>query len=289
MITSRNNPAVKQIRSLRLRGERDRTGLYFIEGIRLVAEAVQSGAPVEQLIVAPDLLASPFAQELIAQQRQAGVPCVEVSADVFASLSAKDGPQGLGAVLRQRWERLADVHVGDELCWIALESIADPGNLGTILRTADAVGAGGVILLGNSTDPYDGAALRGSMGAIYNQRLVRASWNEFVAWKNEHGYTVVGTSDKATMDYQAMRYQPPVVLLMGSERQGLSAEQQVICDAMVSIPMAGRSDSLNLSVATAVVLYEMFNQKRHGGVGPRTTDDPSSCPTPNFKPLTFDL
>jgi TrmH family RNA methyltransferase len=169
----------------------------------------------------------------------------------------------LGAVLKQRWERLADVRVGDELCWVALESIADPGNLGTILRTCDAVGAGGVILLGASTDPYDGAALRGSMGAIYNQRLVRASWDEFVRWKQQHGYTVVGTSDKAATDYQSMRYKAPLVLLMGSERQGLSAEQQAACDAMVSIPMTGRSDSLNLAVATAIVLYELFNQKRH--------------------------
>jgi TrmH family RNA methyltransferase len=120
-----------------------------------------------------------------------------------------------------------------------------------------------VILLGTGTDPYDGAALRGSMGAIYNQRLVRASWDEFVAWKAQHGYTVVGTSDKATTDYQAMLYQAPLVLLMGSERHGLSAEQQAVCDTMVSIPMVGRSDSLNLAVATAIVLYEMFNQKRH--------------------------
>ena len=263
MITSRNNPAVKQIRSLRQRQERDRSGLYFVEGIRLVAEAVQNNAPVEQLIVAPDLLASPFARELIAQQRQAGVPCLEVSADVFASLSAKDGPQGLGAVLHQRWERLAGLRVGDELCWVALKAIADPGNLGTILRTADAVGVGGVILLDNSTDPYEGAALRGSMGAIYNLRLVRAAWDEFVRWKQQHGYTIVGTSDKAPTDYQAMQYKAPLVLLMGSERQGLSAEQQAACDAMVSIPMAGRSDSLNLAVATAIVLYEIFNQKRH--------------------------
>ncbi len=263
MITSRNNPSVKQIRSLRQRQERDRSGLYFVEGIRLVAEAGQNHAPIEQLVVAPDLLASPFAQALLAEQQQAGVPCLEVSADVFASLSAKDGPQGLGAVLHQRWECLADVRLDGELCWIALESIADPGNLGTILRTADAVGAAGVILLGNSTDPYDGAALRGSMGAIYNQRLVRASWDEFVAWKAQHNYMVVGTSDKATTDYQAIRYKAPLVLLMGSERQGLSAEQQTECDVVVSIPMAGRSDSLNLAVATALVVYEMFNQKRN--------------------------
>jgi TrmH family RNA methyltransferase len=263
MISSRNNPAIKQIRNLRQRKEREASGLYFVEGIRLVAEAVQSGAQIEQLVVAPDLLASPFARDLVQQQRQNGIACLEVTADVFETLSVKEGPQGLGAVLRQRWEPLDGVRPGNELCWVALYAVADPGNLGTILRTADAVGAAGVMLLGNCTDPYDPAALRGSMGAIFAQRLVRASWEQFIAWKPQHGYTVVGTSDAATTDYQAMRYTQPLVLLMGSERQGLSVEQQAVCDAIVSIPMVGRSDSLNLAVATGVVLYEIFNQMRN--------------------------
>ena len=198
------------------------------------------------------------------QQRRAGVPCLEVAANVFETLSIKEGPQGLAAVLRQRWESLDHVRLGNELCWIALDAVADPGNLGTILRTADAVGAGGVILIGNSTDPYDPAALRGSMGAIFVKRLVRATWDELNEWKRWHSYPVVGTSDKASIDYQAYRYPTPLVLLMGSERQGLSPEQQAACDAMVSIPMAGRSDSLNLAVATGVVLYEIFNQHRWG-------------------------
>lgn len=262
MLTSRNNPTIKQIRGLRQRHERETSGLYFVEGIRLVAEAVQSNAPVEQLIVAPDLLHSSFARDLIAAQRQAGVPYLEVSADVFASVSGKDGPQGIGAVLRQRWQPLETIRVDAGLGWVALESVADPGNLGTILRTADAVGITGVILLGTSTDPYDPAALRGSMGAIYNQRLVRAAWDEFVAWKERHSVCIVGTSDQAATDYQAVSYTLPLVLLMGSERQGLSAEQQAACDLLVSIPMVGRSDSLNLAVATAVVLYELFNQQR---------------------------
>ena len=263
MISSRNNPAVKQIRGLRQRKEREASGLYFVEGIRIVAEAVQSGAPIEQIVVAPDLLASPFARDLVQQQRQAGVPCLEVTADVFETLSAKEGPQGLGAVLRQHWDLIDDVRIDQELCWVALHAVADPGNLGTILRTADAVGAGGVMLLDHCTDPYDPAALRGSMGAIFGQRLVRAQWNEFVAWKQEHSYAVVGTSDAATTDYQALRYASPLVLLMGSERQGLNVQQQSICDAVVRIPMVGRSDSLNLAVATGVVLYEILNQRRN--------------------------
>lgn len=262
MITSPNNPAVKQIRALRQRKMRAETGLFFIEGIRLIGEAVQTGAAITTLVVAPELLTSPFAQELVRTQARNGVNCLEVTAQVFQSLSAREGPQGLAAVVRQRWEDLAQIRLGSELAWVALDAVQDPGNLGTILRTGDAVGCAGVILLDQTTDPYDPAALRASMGAIFAQRLARASFATFADWKRRHGYVVVGAAGAAPRDYQAVAYAPPLVLLMGSEREGLSAEQQTICDLTVSLPMVGRSDSLNLAVATGVLLYEVFNQRR---------------------------
>lgn len=264
MITSRHNPSIKLIRSLRQRREREQTGLCFIEGIRIVAEAIQLGATVELLVTAPTLLTSPFGRQVVEEVRRSGIPCLEVSAEVFESFSAKDGPQGLGAVVRQRWQRIVEVVPGGELCWVALESVADPGNLGTILRTGDAVGAAGVILLGQATDPYDPAALRASMGAVFSQRLVRATSEELAQWKQEHNWYVVGTSGAALDDYQAVTYPAPLVLLMGSEREGLSPQLRALCDGLVSIPMVGRSDSLNLAVSTGVVLYEIFNQRRRG-------------------------
>lgn len=219
-------------------------------------------AEIETLVVAPQLLNSTFGQELVESQRQRGTSILEVTEDVFESFSVKEGPQGIGAVVRQRWETLDKLEFGDGLCWVALESPQDPGNVGTIMRTGDAVGTNGLILLDNATDPYDPAALRASMGAIFSQRLVKASFGEFAAWVKKHGYNVVGTSDKGSVDYQETDYVAPLILLMGSERQGLSPEQQKACNTMVRIPMVGRSDSLNLAVATCVVLYEIFNQKR---------------------------
>jgi RNA methyltransferase, TrmH family len=265
MITSAANPTIKAIRALRQRKEREARGLFFVEGIRLVGEAVQLGAPIAQLVVAPDLLASGFGRELVAQQVAAGVPAIEVSAEVFAGLSQKDGPQGLAAVVGQRWEPLETLELGAPPGWVALERVADPGNLGTILRTADAVGMSGVILLGPGADPYDAGALRSSMGAIFAQRLARASFAEFLEWRRRVGAFVVGTSDAAATDYQAPVYPQPLVLLMGSERAGLSAEQQAACDLVVSLPMRGRSDSLNLAVATGVMLYELLAQRRQRG------------------------
>ncbi len=261
-ISSKSNERIKQIRALRHRKDRDRSGLFFIEGIRIVAEAADLGAGIETLVIAPDLLESRFAQELVARLRGHGVPVLDVTDDVFRSISLKEGPQGIGAVVRQQRFRLGDVRAGKGLCWVALEEVADPGNLGTILRTADAVGASGVILVGSTTDPYDPEAVRASMGAIFPQRVVEASLEELATWKREQGCFLVGTSDAAGADYRDIAYPRPVVLFMGSERQGLSDAAVALTDMMVQIPMVGHSDSLNLAVATGVMLYEIFNQRQ---------------------------
>lgn len=262
VISSPSNPTIKYIRALRQRKTRGETGEFFIEGIRIVAEALELGAPVRYLVVAPDLLTGDFGRGLVKTAQQRGVRCLEVTPEVFASFSGKDGPQGLSAVVGQRWEPLSQVRLEGGLCWVALDAAQDPGNIGTILRTCDAVGGVGLLLLGESADPYDPGAVRASMGALFALRLARATFDEFAAWKRQHAYIVVGTSDAAAQDYRAVTYRPPLVLLMGSERQGLSPDQQALCDAVVSIPMVGRSDSLNLAVATGVMLYEIFNQQR---------------------------
>ncbi|GAC1591227.1 MAG: RNA methyltransferase [Ktedonobacteraceae bacterium] len=261
IISSVTNPRIKYIRSLIHRQEREQSQLFFVEGIRIVAEAIQLHANIQTIVYAPMLLKSQFGMDLVRQQEQQGIFCLEVSADVFKSFSVKDGPQGLGAVVHQRWEPLANVQGDEGLCWVALDAAQDPGNIGTILRTSDAVGCAGLLLLGQCADPYDSGALRASMGAIFSQRLVKASFTEFIEWKREQGASVVGTSDKGSVNYRTAIYRGPLVLLMGSERAGLSQEQQAVCDTTVRIPMVGRSDSLNLAVATGVVLYEIFYQK----------------------------
>jgi TrmH family RNA methyltransferase len=269
MITSTANPGIKAIRALRQRKERDAGGRALLEGIRLVGEALQLGAAVERLIVAPELLRSSFAHGLVATAAGSGIPVMEVTANVFATLAQKEGPQGLAAVIRQRWHALDAVTLRDGPGWVALDGIADPGNLGTILRTADAVGAGGVILVGPTADPYDPEALRAAMGATFSLGLVRATPAELAAWKAGCGVPFVGTSDKATSDYRSVAYPTPLVLLMGSERQGLSAELTALCDLMVRIPMYGRSDSLNLAVATGIMLYELVRGAAEQGPATR--------------------
>jgi RNA methyltransferase, TrmH family len=264
MITSSSNERVKQIRKLRERKERTQTGLFVVEGLRIAAEAVQLGAEVELLVVAPELLSSDFGRALVAKEQERGRQVLEVSRAVFEGLALKENPQGIAAVVRQRWQPLDAVQLAPGKDWIALDSVADPGNLGTVLRTGDAVGTAGVILLDHSTDPYDPSAIRASMGAVFSQRLVKTTFAEFADWKRRTGVFLVGTSDSAAEDYHLLRYPETLVLMMGSEREGLPEAHKQLCDAMARIPMMGRSDSLNLSVATAVMLYEVFNQRRGG-------------------------
>lgn len=266
-ITSLSNDRVKNIRKLRGRKERQATSLFFVEGLRIVGEAVQQGAPIELLIVAPDLLRSDFGYRLVAEQYRLGVELLEVSKPVFESLALKEGPQGIAAVVRQTWKILGGLELGEGDLWVALDSIQDPGNLGTIMRTLDSVGGKGVILLDNTTDPYDPAALRASMGAVFSLNLVRSSFDDFALWKAKNRLALVGTSGGACTDYHYFDYPSSLILLMGSERQGLQTRHLQLCDAVVRIPMIGRSDSLNLAVSTAIVLYEIFNQRRERKTG----------------------
>jgi TrmH family RNA methyltransferase len=230
--------------------------------LRIVGEAVELHEKIDTLIVAPELLVSDYGQTLVQKYRGEGGHVLEVSQQVFQNFSLKEGPQGIAAVLLQRWVTLEEIEVKSNGCWVVLDSIADPGNLGTILRTSDSTGCYGVILLDQCTDPYDPSSIRASMGAMFNQKLVKTNFDAFANWKRRTGIQLVGTSDKAKLNYHDYAFPPNLAVLMGSERQGLQQKHLDLCDAVVRIPMTGVSDSLNLAIATAVVLYEVVNQKQ---------------------------
>ncbi len=272
VISSTQNPRIKTIRALSQRKKRQETGLFFAEGIRLAGEAVQTGADIVALVVAPELLRSDFGRDVVDRAVADDVEILNVSADVFQTLSMKDGPRGIGAVVRQKWTALDDAGVGrddstvnDSLGWVILEDVGSPGNLGSVLRTCDAAGASGVILLGDTADPYDPEAVRGSMGAVFSQQVMRTSLEGLVQWKQRIDIPMIGTSDAAPIHYRKADYAPPVLLCLGGEQHGLSDELMDACDIVVQIPMAGRADSLNLAVAAGVMLYEVLGRVR--GVG----------------------
>ncbi len=249
------------------RKEREATGLFAVEGIHHIGEAIEARVPVEYICYAPDLLSSDFALRLIDEQAKIGIPCLAVDSATFHSLAGKENPQGIIAVVHQPRRALGDL-IPETFKWgVALVAPQDPGNIGTILRSIDAVGASGLLLLDDPAtgqfcaDPYHPSAVRASMGAIFWHPLVMAKFSEFVPWaKNQH-YKIYGTSAHASQDYQAVeRFERPLVLLMGSEREGLTPFQSAVCDVVLGIPMHGRVSSLNLAVATGVMVYTIANK-----------------------------
>ena len=261
------NPRAASVANLRRlvvsRDEREKTGLFYGEGMRFVSHAALAQAPIECLVVAPELLTHAFGQRLWRDLTQRGLPTLRVSAEIYASLSRVGEPQGIGAVVRQKWDRLSRTRpkTNTGIGWIALDTVRSPGNLGTVLRTAESVGASGLFLIGDSIDPYAPDVVRATMGALFGLRFVRTDLPALTAWRRRYHVPLIGTSPHAADDYRASSYRLPAVLWLGGERKGLSDEQQAVCDRVVRIPMVGRSDSLNLGVAAGVLLYELFHQR----------------------------
>ena len=278
LITSKANPKIKQMRRLFNRRHRERTGLFFAEGLQLVEEAAEMGAEFSMLVVAPELLDEERTGRAVSIRERTEAPSLEVSAEVLNSVSPQDGHQGIAAVVGQRWKRLEEVELTADSCWVAVERIRHPGSIGTILRVCDAVGGEGVVLIGECSDPYDPTAVRASLGAIFSQAVVKASVEEFVRWREGPAGAgfVVGTSPSAATEYWEVSYASSTVVLMGSDRAGLSADLQRTCDAVVSIPMAGRCDSHHVAVAAGIVLYEVFKQRRAGKKGQQAGGRPSA-------------
>jgi TrmH family RNA methyltransferase len=249
---------VRDVRALARRAERERTGLFFAEGARAAALALELGWAVEAVLFTPRAAGGAVAAWVLAEARARGLPVLELPEETFATLVRGDERHLVGAVVRQRWTRLGCERPGGGLCWLALDGVQYPGNLGTVLRTAEAVGAEGVVLLDRTADLYDPLAVRASLGAMFALPVARASFGDLVAWARRHGAQLVGTSPGAPTDYRQGRYTRPLVLLLGSERSGLTPEQLAACDEVVRIPMAGRGDSLNLAVAAGLLLYEAY-------------------------------
>ena len=261
IISSRTNSKIKSARALRQRKERESSGLHLVEGIHHVGAAVEAGAVIQEIYYAPDLLKSQYGLETVENAAKRGVLCYPTTVEVFNSLTGKENPQGILGVVRQREEKINDLNP-DNFSWgVTCVAPQDPGNVGTILRTIDAVGASGLILLEGGVDPYHPTAVRASMGAIFRHPVVRNSFEEFKQWVEEHNYQVYGTSAHGTVNYlEVERYVHPAILLLGDERQGLTPVQGEICKEILRLPMHGHVSSLNLAVTAGVMLYAMLEK-----------------------------
>jgi TrmH family RNA methyltransferase len=204
----------------------------------------------------------PLAARLIAEVEANGGEAIETSRDILSKLSGKDNPQAVLGVFEEFDTSLAAIDRSTADIWLVAQALRDPGNLGTMLRTGDAVGAGGLILIDDCVDPFSVEAVRASMGALFTQKVARARWTDFLAWLRAGPGQLVGTSLNTTTDYHAACYEAPTFILAGNEAQGLPADYEAACDLLVKVPMLGKADSLNVAVATAVMAYEVLNQRR---------------------------
>lgn len=261
-ITSASNPQIKLLKSLHLKKARAETGLFLAEGARLAVEAADLGVWPEMLVFSPAALARDQVRALIAQAEARRVRVIETSETILGQISKRDNPQTVIGAYKQH---LSPLDALDGAAIVALEGIRDPGNLGTILRTADSTGAGGVVLIGDSCDPFSVEAVRASMGSLFAVKLARATFEELMRYKTARGAEMLGLSLKgAAQDAQTP---PPAkaIVLMGNEQSGLPEHMEAACDVLVKLPMRGRADSLNLAVATAVMLYDLWRRRGYDG------------------------
>ena len=262
-ITSPANPTLKRLRSLHEKKFRRSEGRFLAEGLRIVAEAVEAGIVPEVLVFGEDFAGHPLVERLIATTEGAAGTAIATSPDMLNKLTCKDNPQAVVGVFRQRTTPIEAIDRTTAAIWLVCQALKDPGNLGTILRTGDAVGAGGVILLDDCCDPFSTEAVRASMGAIFTQSLTMTDGSSLFNWlRTGPPAFLAGAALSGAVDYRSVDYPAPTFILMGNESAGLPESYANQCDTLVRLPMLGKADSLNVAVATGVLAYEVLSKQQ---------------------------
>jgi len=260
-ITSRQNPTVKLLRRLasgRSRGESDPA---YVEGILPLLRALHNGVPVRLIAYAPDLLRSEVAQAAVARAREQGIRCSAFSQEVFASFSRRDNPVGLAGLVESQWTPLDRLQTDGGTVTV-LHEVKDPGNLGTIIRTIDATAGQGMVLLGETADPYHPSSIRASVGTVFAVPIARATDNgQLLAWCRSRGATLVATSAQGGVELHQTQRRGPLAVMLGSEARGLPPELLAAAELTVTLPMHGQASSLNLAVAAGIILYELKHRQ----------------------------
>ena len=257
-ITGFSNPTVKYLRSLREKKHRKAAGKFLAEGLRLLTDARECGHVPETLVMASGRDPHPLLSALEDAVLQSGGEVIETTPDILSKITGKANPQAVAGVFGEFDTSLGSIDRTGAKIWLVAQDLRDPGNLGTMLRTADAVGAGGLILIDDCADPFSVEAVRASMGAIFTRKLARARWEEFLPWLRGAEGQLVAASLREAVPYRGAPYQAPCFILVGNESQGLPEAYEAECDLRVTMPMRGRADSLNAAIAGAVLAYEVL-------------------------------
>ena len=257
-ITGFSNPTVKALRALRDKKHRKRERRFLAEGLRLLTDARECGHIPQVLVLAEGRDPHPLLGALEQAVEDAGGEIIETTPDILSKITGKDNPQAVAGVFEEFDTSLAALDRGSADIWLVAQVLRDPGNLGTMLRTGDAIGAGGLILIDDCADPFSVEAVRASMGAVFTQKIAQARWEEFHSWLREGEGQLVAASLREAVPYRGAPYAAPCFVMVGNESQGIPEAYEAACDLRVTMPMKGRADSLNAAVAAAVLGYEVL-------------------------------
>ena len=237
---------------------RDSSKKFYVEGVRNFIRVIDNKFDVSTIIYSEKLLTSVIARKLVRQNRRIGIPCLNISPEEFRAISHTEKASGVGAIVHQHWMKLHHISLEERSFWIILETVRSPGNLGTLIRTSEAFGGAGFILLGNNIDPFDPNVVSASMGSIYNQKFIRTGYSKLQKWLQNHNCNVIGASPDGARDFHQFNYPTTTMIFLGEERKGLTQQQRDLCKHLVRIPIARTVDSLNLAVAGSLMIYEIY-------------------------------
>ena len=257
-ITGFSNPTVKALRAFREKKHRKASGRFLAEGLRLLTDARECGHVPETLVLADRRDPHPLLSALEAAVESGGGEVIETTPDILSKITGKDNPQAVAGVFAEFDTSLGALDRSRSDIWLVAQALRDPGNLGTMLRTGDAIGAGGVVLIDDCADPFSVEAVRASMGAVFTQSIALARWDEFESWLRAGTGQLVAASLRDAQPYRSAPYAAPCFVMVGNESRGLPEEYEMACDLRVTMPMKGRADSLNAAVAAAVLGYEVL-------------------------------
>jgi TrmH family RNA methyltransferase len=249
-----------RVRKLARPEVRRREGCFWVEGVKHFVQAVDARFEFEAVVYSRILLNSDTAEMFSRRLSASGVPRIKVTPEQFRSVSGTVRASGIGAIVRERWTPLEQAAAERGLCWLVFEQMRSPGNLGSILRTAQACGASGAIFVGDRCDPFDPDVVRASMGGLFHLPMVRTMHAELGRWATSRGVQVVGLSPEAETLWSEFATAQAVAVVVGEEREGLSPRLRGLCDTFVRLPMTGGADSINVSVAAGVMLYELVRR-----------------------------
>ena len=266
ILTSAQNPKIKQVAKLKERRERDEAGLFIIEGYRELKRAADGKVKIEAVFYCPELFLGVNETALIEQIRKQGAEVYPCSSYIFEKLSYRDRPDGLIAIavqMKVALRKLEDLIVAKSNPFLVVaEGIEKPGNLGSILRSADAAGVDAVIVCDRCTDIYNPNVVRASVGTLFTVPVIEASGQDTLRFLQKHKIQVTAATPAAKIEFTEADFQGAVAIVVGTEQLGLSEFWMKAADLQVSIPMRGVADSLNVAAATTLLLYEVLRQRK---------------------------